>query len=401
MRKLNVNLLFLITKISNTMRIFIAVSIMACYGLFLYEILPEYLFSFPFSLYYFILPLVAISGVLIVAPRILAKGAPNQSQDSGQAGVLHTQSDDIITPDSAQTNGIIQSNSGSGAILSDAVLPSPSQASGITGSSTMQQPVVDESLFNDMIARAMEPIQRETKKMQENMLELKNQVGSLRSEIQSVTETFEASLTDLKAFQTEVANPLNFMHKILDSIDIKSFLEPTLPAHIGQSQYQDRSNPELSHAKKDTDVQEHARSHLQGDRSADTAGDTAEIPKQMFSESLPFKQMFNGSFTLGKLMTTITILEEILQVLDKDSIDILVEQCKSMGLRQEDEHVIYNIINMMEQSGSSVREILIMIYKLGKVMGISDSEADLVYAKLMMNSGKSSGPLMTVESKGS
>ena len=99
-------------------------------------------------------------------------------------------------------------------------------------------------------------------------------------------------------------------------------------------------------------------------------------------------------------MNTTSVLEEILQTIDRDSIDMLIEQCKLMGLSQEDEHVIYNIINMMDQSGLSVREILIMLYKFGKVMGISDKEADLVYAKLMMSQGKTSSPLVTVEPKG-
>ncbi len=85
--------------------------------------------------------------------------------------------------------------------------------------------------------------------------------------------------------------------------------------------------------------------------------------------------------------------------MDRGSIDILIEQCKMMGLRQEDEHVIYNIINLMDQSGLSVKEILIMLYKFGKVMGIADKEADLTYAKIIMNQGKSHGSLMTVESK--
>ncbi|MFI5415865.1 MAG: hypothetical protein ACHQXJ_00770, partial [Nitrososphaerales archaeon] len=167
------------------------------------------------------------------------------------------------------------------------------------------------------------------------------------------------------------------------------------------------SNVEISNPKKESDIES---DNLQSNHihSSNEEPPKITMPKQgeeerhepELQETLPFKQLFSGSLTLGKLMNTTSVLEEILQTVDRDSIDMLIEQCKLMGLRQEDEHVIYNIINMMDQSGLSVREILIMLYKFGKVMGISDKEADLVYAKLMMSQGKTPSPLVTVESKG-
>jgi hypothetical protein len=169
------------------------------------------------------------------------------------------------------------------------------------------------------------------------------------------------------------------------------------------------SNAETSNQKKESDS-EIESSHVQSNHIHSSNEELSKIttPKQAeeerheseIQETLPFKQLFSGSLTLGKLMNTTSVLEEILQTVDRDSIDMLIEQCKLMGLRQEDEHVIYNIINMMDQSGLSVREILIMLYKFGKVMGISDKEADLVYAKLMMSQGKTPSPLVTVEPKG-
>ncbi|HET7336631.1 MAG TPA: hypothetical protein VFJ23_01905, partial [Candidatus Nitrosotalea sp.] len=62
------NPFFLITKLSGKTRSFVAVSTIACYGLFLYELLPEYLFSFPTSVYYFIVPVVCIVVILIGIP---------------------------------------------------------------------------------------------------------------------------------------------------------------------------------------------------------------------------------------------------------------------------------------------------------------------------------------------
>ncbi|MGI0047032.1 MAG: hypothetical protein ACREBB_07585, partial [Nitrosotalea sp.] len=116
-------------------------------------------------------------------------------------------------------------------------------------------------------------------------------------------------------------------------------------------------------------------------------------------EALSFKQILGSGLTLGKLMTTISLMEEILQTLGRDSIDVLIDQCKMMGLKSEEEHVIYNVINMMDKSGLSVNDTLIMLYKFGKVMSMNDREADLIYAKLMVNQGKNHDNIMTVEKK--
>ncbi|CUR51752.1 conserved protein of unknown function [Nitrosotalea devaniterrae] len=397
------NPLFLITKLSSKTRTFVAVSVIACHGLFLYELLPEYLFSFPTSLYYFVLPVVAIAGVLIGIPKFMAKKSLNQPSQGIDQGIMQTEApiENISFEAPKQESGMIMTNNPGG--MSDIIMPSPVSMPGETtyAPTMVQQPVVDENVLNDMVTRAVDPFQRELVRMQDTVSDVRNEINSIRSTIQDLTLTFETSLTDLKAFQAEIANPLNFMRKYFDSMDIKGLSDPTLPLHTEQSPMHHINNsPENS---MPNNAEQQAETSIVTTNSLPTTSTSKQIEdvqsKQEFQESLPFNQLFNGSLTLGKLMSTTTILEEILQTVDRSSIDILIEQCKMMGLRQEDEHVIYNIINLMDQSGLSVKEILIMLYKFGKVMGIADKEADLTYAKIIMNQGKSHGPLMTVESK--
>ncbi|MDR3781769.1 MAG: hypothetical protein P4K92_00455 [Candidatus Nitrosotalea sp.] len=415
--KINSNPLFLLTKLSRNTRIFIAISSIACYGLFLYELLPEYLFNTSFSLYYFVLPVVAISAILVVLPKIMTKGTPKQIiQNPNQINSVLEQDAPDMTSFKApkQEIGIISNNENEGGIISDIILPTPGQESTTNlnptpSSVVVHQPVVDENLLGDLVAKAVDPFQRELARMQDIVSDVRSEINSVKSTISELTLTFETSLTDLKAFQAEIANPLNFMRKYFDSIDIKNLSDPTLPLYAEQSPMQNgrNSNVEISNPKKESDIES---DNLQSNHIHSSNEEIPKItmPKQgeeerhepELQETLPFKQLFSGSLTLGKLMNTTSVLEEILQTVDRDSIDMLIEQCKLMGLRQEDEHVIYNIINMMDQSGLSVREILIMLYKFGKVMGISDKEADLVYAKLMMSQGKTPSPLVTVESKG-
>ena len=397
------NPLFLITKLSSKTRTFVAVSVIACHGLFLYELLPEYLFSFPTSLYYFVLPVVAIVGVLIVIPKFMAKKSPKQPSQGIDQGILQTESpiENVSFEAPKQESGMMMTNNPGG--MSDIIMPSPtSMSSETTYAPTMaQQPVVDENALNDMVTRAVDPFQRELARMQDTVSDVRSEINSIRSTIQDLTLTFETSLTDLKAFQAEIANPLNFMRKYFDSMDIKGLSDPTLPLHTEQPPMHHVNNSPENSVPNNTEQQAEAGIATTNSLpTISTQKQTEEVQsKQEFQESLPFNQLFNGSLTLGKLMSTTTILEEILQTVDRGSIDILIEQCKLMGLRQEDEHVIYNIINLMDQSGLSVKEILIMLYKFGKVMGIADKEADLTYAKIIMNQGKSHGPLMTVESK--
>ena len=417
--KINSNPLFLLIKLSRNTRIFIAISSIACYGLFLYELLPEYLFNTSFSLYYFVLPVVAISAILVVLPKIMTKGTPKQIiQNPNQINSASEQDAPEMISFKApkQEIGIISNNENEGGIISDIILPTPGQEPATNQSPTpspvvVHQPVVDENLLGDLVAKAVDPFQRELARMQDIVSDVRSEINSVKSTIAELTSTFETSLTDLKAFQAEIANPLNFMRKYFDSIDIKNLSDPTLPLYAEQSPMQNgrNSNVEISNPKKESDsdieLDNPQSNHI---HSSNEEQPKITIPKQgeeerhepELQETLPFKQLFSGSLTLGKLMNTTSVLEEILQTVDRDSIDMLIEQCKLMGLRQEDEHVIYNIINMMDQSGLSVREILIMLYKFGKVMGISDKEADLVYAKLMMSQGKTPSPLVTVESKG-
>jgi hypothetical protein len=401
---------------------------MAGYGLFLYELLPEYIFNISFSLYYFVLPLAGIVGVLIILPKVMIKGTPKTTIQNTEQ--IDSPSEQSKAPEMTSfeapkaKSDIISNNDNTGGIISDIILPSPGETQnivtnpGITASSvSVHPPVVDENVLGDMIAKAVDPFQRELSRMQDIVSDVRSEINSVKSTIQELTLTFETSLTDLKAFQAEIANPLNFMRKYFDSIDIKNLSDPALPLYteqsgnqlgpnqIASSQLAHMSKAENSHAKRESHVETNNVETNNVETSEESfktiiIKNVEEKHGSEIQETLPFKQLFSGTLTLGKLMNTTTVLEEILQTIDRDSIDMLIDQCKLMGLRQEDEHVIYNIINLMDQSGLSVKEILVMLYKFGKVMGISDKEADLVYAKLIMSQGKTPSPLVTVESKG-
>jgi len=97
------------------------------------------------------------------------------------------------------------------------------------------------------------------------------------------------------------------------------------------------------------------------------------------------KPLFNGNLSVGKMMSIVELAGDMLKEQGDDCIDLLIEQCKLMGLKPEDENTIYNIIDMLKNSGMNVEDSLIQLYKFSKIVGLTDPEADSHYSKLMAN----------------
>lgn len=407
MGMITTNPLFLLTKISKNMRFFITGSGIACYGLFLYELLPEYLFNPQSALFYFVLPTIVIVAILIVLPKLFSKniqGTP-QSNFGSSTQTFQPQSETTSIEQTKEQGIILPDNNSPGAI--SGIIPGDNMMSPneIPNVAVIQTPVVDEVAIQGMVSRAMEPVQKDSTRIQDTIADLRNEINAIKSSMDSLASTVESSLTDLKSFQAELANPLNFMRKYFDSIDIKSLSDPSLPLHIEQlplsTTVQAISNPEKPEIEpiKDETYDNNSKNKENTPNQIAKNHDMADTLKNDVQETLSFKQILGSGITLGRLMTTISLMEEILQTLGRDSIDVLVDQCKMMGLRQEDEHIIYNVVNMMDKSGLSVNDTLIMLYKFGKVMNMNDREADLIYAKLMVNQGKNHDNIITVEKK--
>ncbi|MDE1765505.1 MAG: hypothetical protein KGI27_04415 [Thaumarchaeota archaeon] len=397
------NPLFLLARISKNTRIFVAASIISCYGLFLYELFPEYIFIPTLSLLYFALPSIVIAIALVILPRMLSKDAQTQQQDIiGLSEQMSQPQFETVSMENAKEQGMILPDSN---VIVEPQNAVQGQMAGLeaVNSATIPTPAVDETAVQDMVSRATESVQKDNLRLQDTITDLRNEVNTIKDSMNSLVSTVESSLTDLKSFQAELANPLNFMRKYFDSIDIKSLSDPTLPLHIEQMPPSD-SVQSTNAEKTESDM---VKTEALDSNTMSKEGMQDQIVKNKDISDMPandpqvltFKQMLGGKLTLGKLMTTVSLMEEILQTLGRDSIDVLIDQCKLMGLNPEDEHIVYNVVNMMDKSGLSVSDTLIMLYKFGKVMGMNDRESDLIYAKLMMNQGKNHDNVLTVEKK--
>jgi hypothetical protein len=98
------------------------------------------------------------------------------------------------------------------------------------------------------------------------------------------------------------------------------------------------------------------------------------------------KPLFSGNLSVANMMAIVELVGEMFAERGEDCIDLLVEQCKLMGLKPEDEHTIYNIIDMLKNSGMSTDDAISQLYKFAKIVGLNDKEADAYYARLSAKS---------------
>jgi hypothetical protein len=89
--------------------------------------------------------------------------------------------------------------------------------------------------------------------------------------------------------------------------------------------------------------------------------------------------------TPGKIMSIVGIVDEVLATMGPDGVDIILEQYKNMGLKAEEERLIYGVLKMLNESKMQTDDIIAMLYRFGQVLGLNDDEAELQYTRLMAN----------------
>ena len=379
-------------------------SFVGVYLLILYELFPEFLFNPNYAVTYFVIPVTAAAAILIVLPRFMSKGKSSRVTKSsvienesgnelldqiiaedGQSGTVEastpTVQDMPVGPQTAEgvklePPEIANVNSELDALLKegdDADMVTADVLGGSTGTG------LNEGNIRDMIDEKFEPVEKDLFSFKKDLNKIKEDMKITKENVDSLTESFEGTLTDMKAFQAEIANPLNFMRKYFEAIDIKSLSDPSLP--LKQSTGDIQQNTALPQAPV-MNIQPTQVSQPQTQ------------PTQNNSEPNPMdsvmKPLFSGNLSISSLMSIVELAGEMLKENGDDCIDLLVEQCKLMGLKDEDESTIYNIIDLLKKSDLNVEDTLIQLYKFAKIVGINDKEADAHYTKLLAAKRKNS-----------
>jgi hypothetical protein len=401
-----------LTQVPESFRIFVIGSIISVYGLVLYELFPELIFDLDNSVLYFMMPAVLIAGIGIGLPRLLPtimeKILKKPITKISKTGTETTDDifNELITEDSQQLiqtgtsgiEGLVGSSEMSNKEL-DAII------SGVTQEKLGQNTVgidpksleggglaMGDERVRDLVDQKFEPVEKDLASFKKDLNKIKEDMKITKDSVDTLTESFEGTLTDMKAFQAEISNPLNFMRKYFESLDLKILQDPSLPL---RQQLDDNSVPtkEITREKETilipTGVETGQRIQAEPSQLSLTKTDEKLSNQSQSSDTNPMdsvmKPLFSGNLSVGKMMSIVELAGDMLKEQGDDCIDLLIEQCKLMGLKSEDENTIYNIIDMLKNSGMKVEDSLIQLYKFSKIVGLADKEADAHYSKLMAN----------------
>lgn len=398
-------------QIPESFRIFLITSIISVYGLVLYELFPELIFNINNAISFFIIPTAALAGIGIGLPRymplIMEKIFKKPMTKSKPTG---TESEDIlnelITEGSSQqflqsgSNDLVGGESGvlpeignkelddiiAGAVQKERFDPNTVGVDPTSLAEGSKSGLGTEGV-RDLVDQKFEPVEKDLASFKKDLNKIKEDMKVTKDSVDTLTESFEGTLTDMKAFQAEISNPLNFMRKYFESLDLKILQDPSLPL---RQQMQDNSVPtkERETILIPTGAESAQRVQAEPSQLSLTKGDDKSGGLSPSSDSANpmdsvMKPLFSGNLSVGKMMSIIELAGDMLKEQGDDCIDLLIEQCKLMGLKQEDENTIYNIIDMLKNSGMNVEDSLIQLYKFSKIVGLTDREAEAHYSKLM------------------
>lgn len=284
----------------------------------------------------------------------------------------------------------------SGAVLSGGFSDRPK--SGSSGSTTD-----DDTKISEIIDSKIGTINEEVTKTKAEFGSLKEEMGSLKAEIQNITSAFESSLVELKAFQAEMVNPMNFMRQYFDTLEIKQLSDPvktlkppetttatlspapdTNPAPIP------KAAPSMGRVEGKNDVVASMRSLPEREarvieRDMESTSSSSTFGDELGPRKKDISSLLMGGMSPSKMMSIVEIVDEILAAMGPEGVNMLVEQYKHLGLKKEDELVIYNVMKMLNESKMMTDDVIAMFYRFGQVLGINDKEAELHYMRLIAN----------------
>jgi hypothetical protein len=222
--------------------------------------------------------------------------------------------------------------------------------------------------------------------------------------MKDLTDAFETTLVDFKAFQAEIANPLNFMRRYFDQLNIDVLSDPTLPlqksdisinSNNNNDGRYDETGKDVSNSNKNHDSNEQA--HINKNKKEESIiengkksssitdkgaykDDTNEVP----SKGILTLAYTNG-ITLAMLMELILTIGEFMKRFGNEYANILYMQCKLLNLSNEAEKIVYSIVDILSRSTLTPEECAISLYMLADVLDIRDKDADTLYARLRMS----------------
>lgn len=363
-----------------------------------------------FHPFYFILPSFIIVVILIALPSLLKRSdnimdnnySSNNSSSSNMLEGIDTSNMQVEEVKLSQqiSNSTLEGNTASGGV--------EASTGSVTIDESMIQQMVDEKITS-IVSSVGEAVQKAGDAV--NIVNtVKTDIENLKKSIKDLTEAFETTLVDFKAFQAEIANPLNFMRKYFDQLNIDSLSDPTLPLQKSDINIASNDNDKERYDNDKIADRDNSNSNINDDhdskhifikkkeegvvtisnskKSSITDSSIEKIykddTKEASSKSILSLAYTNG-ITLAMLMELILTIGEFMKRFGNEYANILHVQCKLLNLSNEAEKIVYSIVDMLSKSTLTPEECAISLYMLADVLGIKDNDADTLYARLMMS----------------
>ncbi|MEM2650158.1 MAG: hypothetical protein QXS82_06230, partial [Candidatus Nitrosocaldus sp.] len=341
---------------------------------------------------YFILPSLLIVLTLIALPQLLTKRFANNNNNSNILEGTDASNMQIEEVKLSQQSPDL--NEGNAIIAGENI--AETSASSVAIDESMIQQMVDEKIAS-IASSVGEAVQKANDAI--NIVNtVKTDIENLKKSMKDLTEAFETTLVDFKAFQAEIANPLNFMRKYFDQLNIDALSDPTLPLqksdiNINNNGKHNREEDEGSDDHTQKGVDNKISSNMKRESIVTTTAkkddvnivETSKDDAHVSSNSILALASANG-ITLAMLMELILTIGEFMKRFGNEYANILYMQCKLLNLSNEAEKIVYSIVDMLGKSTLTPEECAISLYMLADVLDIKDKDADTLYARLRMSS---------------
>lgn len=339
---------------------------MSIYYLGLYEFLPQNVSNLASLIYSFIFPCIGLTFVMLYLPRML--NLSNKTVDDNLVSY-----DNNATSENVSFIGIPSTAENPDSFNVDAHVDNANLSNFIDINPTIN----DNARIDEIINKKIEPVENEILQIKDNTSILKEDVSTIKTSIETMFSQFETAMIDIKSLQSELSTPVNPISVNQDSQISHHGIESVFSIPVVE-----HANLSTAFAYETSNKPNSMTEHSDSESNSDIG---ISKKNNAISKDLTSIQMNNMHMSLNQLMNMIEFVGDTMEKMGKDSVNLLIEHCKLIGINSKTQDMILEIANMINKSNMSINETLIMLYRFASLNGLNDRDADAHYIRLLTN----------------
>ncbi len=222
---------------------------------------------------------------------------------------------------------------------------------------------------------------------------LEREFEQFRSDLADLVEGIESTLIDLRAAVSEISNPFNILRRYKEILSLSPPEE-----HREETEVQEALSEQESEVKveKSPPQVEEVKPDLQIEKAAEELRSILRVERKMETPRSPLAKIASDAFaaglSLGKLIKLIHWTGETLSLGRSRFLDV-VDLCEEMSMiSSEIKALLLHVADYLESMSTeslseAVVEVCLSLYKLGKILGFSDPEAEAAVRSIIARRG--------------